>query len=72
MNTPNWKVYWSGGPGTGVYTTHGTREHALSAASDNYPLYRDSGDPLRIEGPNSEIITAREILAHCKKRYGQT
>ena len=68
--TPGWKVYWSGGPGipgTDSYTTHDTRDQALRAACDHFPLYRDTGEPLRVEGPNGERISAEEIKAHCQR-----
>jgi hypothetical protein len=48
---------------------HEMREHALSHACDHYPLYRD-GAPLRIEGPNGELISAAEIQNTAKRTPG--
>jgi hypothetical protein len=67
-NTPNWKVYWSRGPGTDAHDTRPTREQALSLACERFPLYQETGDPVRIEGPNGEHLSAEDIKQHCLRQ----
>jgi hypothetical protein len=60
----DWKLFSSNvaPPSSEGYTTHPTREAALSAACQLHWTDR----VLRIEGPNGEVISREEIEEYCR------